>query len=154
MSAYFSFERMITTSFVKVVYFLGFLILTAGGIGLMVWAGLQLNDATIDRNLGWRYVAVGAAALVIGNIVWRVACELWVVLFGIHEELVNLRYALQPVHFERVVQEPALVRESQRRELEQREIARRERRELEPRDLVTRDDEIVAHRPAGVLGLS
>ena len=27
MSAYFSFERMITTSFVKVVYFLGFLIL-------------------------------------------------------------------------------------------------------------------------------
>ena len=149
MSAYFSFERMITTTFVKVVYFLGFLILTAGGIGLMVWAGLQLNDATIDRNLGWRYVALGAAALVIGNIVWRVACELWVVLFGIHEELVTLRYALQPVHIERVVEEPALMKESQRREIE-----RRERRELEPRDLVTRDDEIVAHRPAGVLGLS
>ena len=144
MSAYFSFERMITPSFVKVIYFLGFLALTAGGIGLIVWAGLQLNDATIDRNLGWRYVAIGAAALVIGNIVWRVACELWVVLFGIHEELVTLRYASQPVHFERhvdrVVEEPVL--------------RERQRRELEPRDLVTRDDEIVAHPRAGVLGLS
>jgi hypothetical protein len=140
MSAYFSFERMITPSFVKVVYFLGFLALTAGGIGLMVWAGLQLNDATIDRNLGWRYVAAGAAALVVGNIVWRVACELWVVLFGIHEELVTLRYASQPVHLERVIDEPAPIRS--------------QRRELEPRDLVTRDDEIVAHPRAGVLGLS
>ena len=148
MSAYFSFERMITPSFVKVVYFLGFVVLTAGGIGLMVWAGLQLNDATIDRNLGWRYVALGAAALVIGNILWRVACELLVVLFGIHAELVTLRYASQPVHFERVVEEPVL------RASEHRELRPRERRELEPRDLVTRDDEIVAHRHAGVLGLS
>ncbi|HEY2963876.1 MAG TPA: DUF4282 domain-containing protein [Pyrinomonadaceae bacterium] len=43
MGAYFSFERMITTSFVKVVYFLGFLLLTVAGVGLIVWAGLQLN---------------------------------------------------------------------------------------------------------------
>ena len=140
MSAYFSFERMITASFVKVVYFLGFLILTAGGIGLMVWAGLQLNDATIDRTLGWRYVALGVAALVLGNVVWRVACELLVVLFGIHAELVTLRYASQPVHFERVIEEPA--------------PRERDRRVLEPREIVTHDDEIVAHRPAGVLGLS
>jgi hypothetical protein len=130
MSAYFSFERMITTSFVKVVYFLGFLLLTVGGIGLMVWAGLQLNDATIDRTLGWRYVALGAAIFVVGNIVWRVVCELWVVLFGIHAELVSLRYALHPVQVSRVVEEPA------------------------PREIVTHDNEIVAHRPAGVLGLS
>ena len=146
MSAYSSFERMITASFVKVVYFLGFLILTAGGIGLMVWAGLQLNDATIDRNLGWRYVALGAAALVIGNILWRVACELLVVLFGIHAELVTLRYATQPVHVERAIdEEPELI---------ERQPGERKRRALEPRDIVTHDDEIVAHRPVGVLGLS
>jgi 3-oxoacyl-[acyl-carrier protein] reductase len=68
MSAYFSFERMITATFVKVVYFLGFLILTAGGIGLMVWAGLQLNDATIDRNLG---VDARAGALLIAELARR-----------------------------------------------------------------------------------
>ena len=153
MSAYFSFERMITPSFVKVVYFLGFLALTAGSIGLMVWAGLQLNDATIDRNLGWRYVALGATALIIGNIIWRVACELWVVLFGIHDELLSLRYATQPTHFERVIEEPELT------ELErERNYRAREREYREPhvvtRGDITRDREIVAHPRAGVLGLS
>ena len=138
MSAYFSFERMITPSFVKVVYFLGFLALTAGGIGLMVWAGMQLNDATIDRLLGWRYVALGATALVVGNIIWRVLCELWVVLFGIHGELLGLRYAMQPTHFERVIEEPAPIRE----------------REYRERQILTHDDEVVAHPRAGVLGLS
>ena len=148
MSAYFSFERMITPSFVKVVYFLGFLLLTAGSIGLIVWAGLQLNDATIDRNLGWRYVALGAAALVIGNIIWRVACELWVVLFGIHGELMSLRYATQPTHFERVIEEPELT------ELERERNFRAREREYHARPIVTRDDEVVAHPRAGVLGLS
>ena len=131
MGAYFSFERMITTSFVKVVYFLGFLLITGAGVGLIVWAGLQLNDATIDRSLGWRYVAQGAAILIVGNVVWRVACELWVVLFGIHDELVSLRYALSPVQRPRVIEEPRVARE-----------------------VVVRDNEIIAPRHAGVLGLS
>ena len=130
MGAYFSFERMITTSFVKVVYFLGFLLLTAAGIGLMVWAGLQLNDAIIDRSLGWRYVAFGAASLIVGNIVWRVICELWVVLFGIHDELVSMRYTMNPIPRPRVIEEPIR------------------------REVVVEDDELVVPRHAGVLGLS
>lgn len=130
MSAYFSFERMITPSFVKVVYFLGFLALTGAGIGLIVWAGLQLNEATIDRSLGWRYVAAGAAILIFGNIVWRVVCELWVVLFGIHNELVSMRYGFSPVPKPRVIDEPVT------------------------REVVVRENEIVAPRQAGVLGLS
>jgi len=85
---------MITTTFVKVVYFLGFLAITAGGVALAVWAGMQLNDARIDRVLGWRYVAAGVGLVMIGNIVWRVFCELWVVLFEIHAELVSVRYGL------------------------------------------------------------
>jgi len=89
-----------------------------------------LNGATIDRLLGWRYVALGAAILVVGNIVWRVACELWVVLFGIHDELVSLRYALSPVQKSRVIDEPTT------------------------REVAVRDNEIVAPHHAGVLGLS
>ena len=130
MGAYFSFERMITTPFVKVVYFLGFLVLTAAGIGFIVWAGLKLNDAVIDRSLGWRYVALGAAMLIAGNIVWRMVCELWVVLFGIHDELVSMRYAFNPIQKPRVIEEPVT------------------------REVVGNDQEIVAPRHAGVLGLS
>jgi len=132
MSAYFSFERMITTSFVKVVYFLGFLLLTAAGVALIVWAGLQLNEATIDRLLGWRYVASGTAIVTIGNIVWRVFCELWVVLFGIHDELVSVRHALNLSRLPKVVEDPV-----------EREM---------PREIVTREP-VVGH-PAGILGLS
>jgi len=83
MSGYFSFQKLITTTIVKAVYFLGFIILSTLSITLIVWAGLRLHDANIARQLGWRYVAVGTAGLIIGNIVWRVICEFWMVLFSV-----------------------------------------------------------------------
>ena len=135
MGAYFSFERMITTTFVKVIYFIGFLAITAGGVALAVWAGMQLNDARIDRVLGWRYVAAGVGLVVIGNLVWRVFCELWVVLFEIHAELVSVRHGLN-LNGLRVREEPVEI-------VEREEISR-------PREVVVQDH--TSH--ASVLGLS
>ena len=137
MGSYFSFERMITTSFVKVVYFLGFLAITAAGVAFAVWAGLQLNDARIDRALGWRYVAAGVASVVVGNIVWRVFCELWVVLFGIHAELVSVRHGLN-LNSMRIVDEP----------VEREYVVERE--EIPRREVVVHDEQ----RHASVLGLT
>jgi hypothetical protein len=134
---YFAFERMITHTFVKVVYFVGFLAITAAGVALTVWAGMQLNDATIARSLGWRYVAAGVGLVIIGNIVWRVLCELWVVLFGIHSELISIRYALNISGFRAPVEEP----------IEREVIAEREE-VIRPREVV------VQPRQTGVLGLS
>ena len=138
---YFSFERMITTTFVKVLYFLGFIAITFAGVALAVWAGMKLNEATIARDLGWRYVAAGVATVILGNIVWRVFCELWVVLFGIHSELVSIRYGLDLNGLRHPSEEPT------RREV------------IEERDAIPQR-EVVIHtddRPAphhGVLGLS
>lgn len=140
MGAYFSFERMITTTFVKVIYFLGFLAITAAGVASAVWAGMQLNDARIDRTLGWRYVAAGVGLVVIGNIVWRVFCELWVVLFEIHAELVSVRHALN-LNGLRVREEPL-----EREVVVEREEIRR------PREVVVHDHAAPNH--ASVLGLS
>ncbi|HEV8188518.1 MAG TPA: DUF4282 domain-containing protein [Pyrinomonadaceae bacterium] len=137
MGAYFSFERMITTTFVKVIYFIGFLAITAGGVALAVWAGMQLNDARIDRVLGWRYVAAGVGLVVIGNLVWRVFCELWVVLFEIHSELVSVRYGLN-LNGLRVREEPVEI-------VEREEISR-------PREVVVHNE--AAQHHASVLGLS
>lgn len=139
---YFSFDRMITPAFVKVVYFLGFIGLTAGGVALAVWAGMQLNDATIARSLGWRYVAAGVAAVVVGNIVWRVFCELWVVLFGIHAELTWVRHALNLNRLRYTSDEP----------IEQEVITEREE-VVRPREVVVHADDRPAPRH-GVLGLS
>ena len=137
MGAYLSFERMITTTFVKVIYFIGFLAITAGGVALAVWAGMQLNDARIDRVLGWRYVAAGVGLVVIGNLVWRVFCELWVVLFEIHAELVSVRYGLN-LNGLRVREEPVEI-------VEREEISR-------PREVVVHNE--AAQHHASVLGLS
>ena len=143
MGGYFlSYERMITPAFVKVVYFLGFLALTVAGVALAVWAGMQLNDATISRSLGWRYVAAGVAAVVLGNIVWRVFCELWVVLFGIHAELTSVRYALN-LHGLRYTSEEPI----------EREVIAEEQEFARPREVVVHDDDrAVPHH--GILGLS
>lgn len=141
---YFSFERMITPAFVKVLYFMGFVALTVAGLALVIWAGMQLNNAAIDRTLGWRYVAFGVALLVVGNIVWRVLCELWVVLFGIHSELISVRYALN-LNGLRYTRDEPIERDVIERE-EPDEIAR-------PREVRVRQDELPAPRH-GVLGLS
>jgi uncharacterized protein DUF4282 len=90
MPGYFSFQKYVTSYFVKVIYFIGFLALTAGGIGLAGWAAMRLYQASIPRELGWYYVASGVGILLVGNLIWRVFCELWVVLFNINDRLVSL----------------------------------------------------------------
>lgn len=142
MGRYFSFDRMITPAFVKAVYFIGFLAITVAGIALAVWAGMQLNDATISRSLGWRYVAYGVGLVVVGNIIWRVFCELWVVLFGIHDELVSLRdaYAFNRPHY-------AYEEQPQREVITEREEI------VRPREVVVHNEDHAAPRH-GILGLS
>ena len=139
---YFSFERMITTTFVKVLYVLGSIAITAGSVALAVWAGMKLNAATIARDLGWRYVAAGVAMVIVGNVVWRIFCELWVVLFGIHSELVSIRYALNLSGMRYRTEEPIRTET-----IEERDDA------IRPREVVVHTQE--RHAPHhGVLGLS
>ena len=135
MSDYFSFQKCITSPFVKAIYFLGFLALTAGGIGLAGWAAMRLYEASIPRGLGWYYVAGGIGILLVGNLVWRVFCEIWIVLFNIHERLVSLD---QKTESEAVVTE---VRTDVSREAQREEIRRQREREF-------------SDHPGSVLGLS
>ena len=151
MTGYFSFQRLITTSIVKVIYALGFFALSIGSIALIVWAGLRLNDANIDRQLGWRYVAIGAAALVVGNLAWRMICEFWIVLFNVNHHLASIDHAtnfLQP----HKVSEVQFV---ERRATVERRLPN-SRPEVEPTREVTLParETFKADRPAGVLGLS
>ena len=90
MSGYFSFQKYITSYFVKVIYIIGFLAVTAAGIGLVIWSATRLQAGSLPTRLGWNYIAAGAGILLVGNLVWRIFCELWVVLFNIHDRLVSL----------------------------------------------------------------
>ena len=87
MPGYFSFQKLITPRFVKFIYVVGLLAMTAGGIALAIWAGWGLRSATLPTRVGVYYIAIGASVAIVGNLVWRVLCEIWIVLFKIHNLL-------------------------------------------------------------------
>jgi Domain of unknown function (DUF4282) len=90
MSDYFSFQKYVTSYFVKVIYFIGFLAFTAAGLGLAIWSARRLQTGSLPTRLGWYYIAAGIGILFVGNLVWRVFCELWVVVFNMNDHLVSL----------------------------------------------------------------
>ena len=147
MAGYFSFRNFITASIVKVIYAVGFIALTAGGIALIVWSGLRLNNAIIDRQLGWRYVVIGAAAVVVGNIAWRVICEIWIVLFSINSRLAEVNAVRT---FERV---PAVQYVERRAANRDGRVSRRIP-EVEVEEPDSTLERLQPQRPASVLGLT
>ncbi len=152
MTAYFSFQKLITTSIVKSVYALGFLTLTAGGVALIVWSGMRLNEANIDRQLGWRYVAIGAAAFVVGNLAWRVICEFWMVLFKVNNHLASIDQATSLNRPHKVSDVQFIERRVGTRD---RRVAKASPEVVQTREpLVPAKETFRADRPAGVLGLS
>jgi hypothetical protein len=152
MTGYFSFQKLITTSIAKVVYALGFLILTAGSVALIVWSGMRLNDANIDRQLGWRYVAIGAAALVVGNLAWRVICEFWIVLFNVNNHLASIDYATSLNRLHKVSEVQFIERRAGTRD---RRVAKTKPEVVEAREpYVPARETLRADRQASVLGLS
>jgi hypothetical protein len=136
MPGYFSFQKLITPRFVKFIYVVGLLALIAGGIGLAIWAGLGLRSRTLPTRMGVYYIAIGAGVAIVGNLVWRVLCEIWIVLFNIHNLLGSL--AREAIH------EPVeRVSRSEEHPVELRQAA-----------IESEQEARVAGHPASVLGLS
>ena len=136
MSGYFSFQKLITPRFVKFIYAIGLVAITAGGIGLAIWAGLGLRSATLPSRMGAYYIAIGAGVAIVGNLVWRVLCEIWIVLFNIHNLLGSIERGARQVPSERALQ-------SEEHPVELRQ------------DVIEREQEAhVTGHPASVLGLS
>lgn len=73
MKEFFGFRKMISTVFIKILYVVGALVLTIGGIVMPF-----IDD---------EWILPGIGAVILGNLVWRVLCEGWILLFSMHEIL-------------------------------------------------------------------
>ena len=118
MAGYFSFNKLVTTHLVRAFYFLGFIVLTAGGIALAVWAGMRLQSGALPTRIGEYYIAAGVGALIVGNLVWRVFCENWILLFNMHRLLASIERNAKYTDAEPAVQLVSVPGEEKRESVE------------------------------------
>jgi hypothetical protein len=87
---YLTFRKMITPMIIQVIFWLGI-----GGIGL--WALFQLIVALMSGEILWILLGFVSALIVLvtGAIVWRIYCELLIVIFRILDTLIEIRSQLE-----------------------------------------------------------
>lgn len=74
MMDFLNFKIMISSILVKILYVLGAVVITIGGI-------ISLFSDSFLTGLG---------AIIFGNLFWRLICELMIVVFGIHDRLSSI----------------------------------------------------------------
>ena len=80
----FTFEKLVTPTVIKIVYWLGLLVIVIGGL-------YSFFTAISVDGLYALLILVGA---LITLLIWRVMCELYIVVFGMFERLGHIRDAL------------------------------------------------------------
>jgi len=87
MGAFFGFRKMVSTSIIKLIYFLGI-------IGITILGILGMAGVFVENENGAGYVLGGLLIIIFGNLVWRIFCEGWILLFSIHKMLGSIEKAL------------------------------------------------------------
>jgi hypothetical protein len=85
LADYFTFRMFITGPFIKVIYVLGALGLTAYGLSIM------FGKTTV---YGGGSVVNGLLYLTLGNLIWRMFCEAMIVFFRMHDVLKSVDSSL------------------------------------------------------------
>ena len=79
-----AFRRMITPSIIKIVFWIGLIVILVLGIVAIV------DGVSNDSDIG-EVIAGGVLILILGPIVWRVFCEILLLTFRIIENLADIR---------------------------------------------------------------
>jgi hypothetical protein len=88
-----NFDQMIGPSLIRFIYFAGLVLIALYAVVVLIGGLAMLGSAPI-MGLGW--IVGGAVLLVIGTVMWRFSCELWVLLFKIHDRIGEVRDRLPP----------------------------------------------------------
>ena len=88
-----SFDHMIGPSLIKFIYYAGLVCIAIYALIVLVGG---LGAARYSPGLGIAGILGGGALLVLGTVMWRFTCELWILLFKIHDRLGEVRDRLPP----------------------------------------------------------
>ncbi len=84
-SDFFDFEKLVTPSVIKVIYWLGIAVLAVFGLASFF---MGLLSGSIGAGL------LSLVGSVLGLLLWRVMCELYIVIFGMFDRLGQIRDGL------------------------------------------------------------
>ena len=84
MKDFFNFRTMISIYVLRVLYILGAVFLTIFGL---VTIFSSVGDLI---GFGGGRVLAGLGIIILGNVIWRVASEIYMVLFGIHKMMLGI----------------------------------------------------------------
>ncbi|MBB6011710.1 DUF4282 domain-containing protein [Aquamicrobium lusatiense] len=85
LSDLFGFEKLVTTAVIKIAYWIGIVVCVLGGIGGFLAA--LFNGMPLQ---GILYLVIAIFSL----LMWRVACEIYIVIFGMYDRLGQIRDSL------------------------------------------------------------
>lgn len=83
----FSFEKLVAPTVIKIVYWLGILVIVLAGLGAIFSGGMYYGSI------------FGPLIAILGTLLsllaWRIVCELYIVFFGAFDRLGQIRDSLQ-----------------------------------------------------------
>ncbi|MBU2587106.1 MAG: DUF4282 domain-containing protein [Alphaproteobacteria bacterium] len=84
----FQFEKMVAPVVLKIVYWLGLV-----GIGIYLLIAIAGGVTMLNRNaaIGLGTILLALVGAVFGVLLWRILIEVYMILFGIHERLGEVR---------------------------------------------------------------
>ena len=93
LSRFWTFDSLLGGSIIKILYYLGLV-----GIALYVLFGIvaSLGMGQYSAGGGLAGLILTLVFGVIGVVFWRVTCELWLIIFRIHDRLGDIRDRLPP----------------------------------------------------------
>lgn len=86
---FFLFKDMISPALIKIIYFFGAIFGTAATI-IYAWKAYSfwsLSYQVANNGVLWVLIIFG---VIVGNLIWRLACETWILFWSIHETLVSI----------------------------------------------------------------
>ena len=89
-----SFEKMLATRIIRVVYLIG--LVAAAIIGLIAFVGSLIALFSGNIGNGLAGIVVTVVGVVVWLLVWRLSCEVWIVMFGIYDRLGEIKANTTP----------------------------------------------------------